>query len=172
MSSASEIIGIIFSTMLILWFMASVLAQFPRIATLLRRWDVCSALPSWNFFAPRPNITDYHLLFRYQFTNSQMSGWTEIVLMQPRQLSDAVWNPLRREKKALFDIVSGIITLLGKPSATALPVSLPYLSLLDYGSSLPRPAAASGIQFMVMVSYGQSSDKEPEVIYSSEVHRL
>jgi hypothetical protein len=156
------------------WFLASVLGQlpFPRIERM-RRWDLCGLVPYWNFFAPHPGTRDFHLLYRDRLADGTVTPWTEVPLCDARRWWHAAWNPVKREKKALFDVTVQLLKeALQTPRTELLQVSVPYLVLLTFVSALPRPAAATGTQFLLMVSPGSVDDPVPEPMFTSALHAL
>ncbi len=137
----------------------------------IRHWDVIGLLPYWNFFAPRPGVLDFHLLYRDEVADEQLTSWIEVRLMQERSWHDALWNPTRRSKKALLDAVAGIKRFVDAAPDGDARLSVPYLLLLTYVSAIPRGYAASKTQFLVMAST-PASDAEPETLLMSELHEL
>src|SRR4051812_48659631 len=117
------------------WLGLSGLGQFDApFITRIRARDHFSLMPRWTFFAPRPGVTDYHLLYQL-FPDDWPNGWHEEHLADPRTVWGAIWNPLKRNKKALCDSVRS----LGQQSKELDPSSLwqvqfsvPYLAALSY----------------------------------------
>lgn len=156
------------------WFLASVLGQLPlRLTARLRRWDLCGLIPYWNFFAPRPGTSDFHLLYRDRLPDGTVTPWTEVPLCDSRRWWHVAWNPVKREKKALFDVAVQLLKeALEAPRTELLQVSVPYLVLLSFVSALPRAVAATGTQFLVMLSPGRAPDGAPEPVFTSALHGL
>lgn len=166
------------------WFLLTVVRQigatFPTrvewINAWFRSWDALSLIPVWTFFAPYPAVNDYHLLFRDKLEDGTFSPWTEIRLVLPRRWSHAVWNPGKREKKALYDAVALVrrdlagLRAAGAPR-TSIEVSLGYLALLNYVTHVPRSFPAAGVQFALMASNGAHPDAAT-LIFRSDIHRV
>jgi hypothetical protein len=155
------------------WGSASVLAQLPieRIQRL-RRWDLPGLLPQWSFFAPRPGMHDYHLLYRDQLDERTFTDWTELSLDRPLAWWCALWNPERRQRKAIYDLVTSLVRDVAQAEGVGYQLSVPYLAILNHISSLERLSAHVGTQFMIMMSDGADSDQVPEPVFVSTVHRV
>lgn len=166
-----ETVAIVF---LILWFSLSALGQLKLTAfEPLRAHDVFSLIPNWSFFAPRPGTSDYHLLFRDRNSSGNFGKWQEVALADPRTLIGAIWNPQKRNKKALSDTVRAISILLTKAgSLQGIHLSIPYIATLNYISSIPRSGPSTQTQFMILKSDGFLSSQDPELVFVSHVHLL
>lgn len=51
-------------------------------------------------------------------------------------------------------------------------MTLPYLAILNYVSSLPRPRGNMETQFMILKSEGFFSQDDPKFLFLSNLHRL
>ena len=113
---------------LALWLVLSTLGQLTtwsrvpkRLAALVgffSTYDFFSLLPAWNFFAPNPGTTDYHLLYRDKLHNGEYSVWRELRVDKERGLLKGIWNPNKRQSKIISD-VAGVLTQLLGGGATA-----------------------------------------------------
>jgi hypothetical protein len=155
------------------WFLVSALAQLnvPRVAAL-KAYDFFSLIPNWSFFAPRPGTSDYHLLFRDLTSSGEPGKWKEIPLADERTLWGAIWNPTKRRTKTLSDVVRGLLRIAQDSSLKDYSLTLPYLAILNYISSIPRSDSPCQTQFMILKSDGFFSDKDPEFLFMSNIHRL
>lgn len=169
------------ATVLVSWFSISVICQIPREiekweATRLERWirtrDVCGFIPSWHFFAPTPATDDLHLLYRDRLPGGNITRWREIPPGAPPKWFGPVWNPRRRQNKALIDISVELaktgVSLAG--DAAGMQLSLAYIATLNFVSSLPRDYCADGTQFLIMRSKGVGEDVDHHVIFLSPMH--
>ena len=147
----------------------SFLVYHPRLNEIIRVFDVLSLVPEWQFFAPNPGRYDYHLLFRDVFADGSMSDWSEIPVINYRHWWHFIWNPGKRRPKALFDALSEFGKRV-EANDTLLTASIPYLTILNYVSSLERSIPAKSVQFLVM--YSQAYCSPPEVLILSNVHGL
>ncbi len=137
----------------------------------IRAFDPFGVIPYWNFFAPTPGIWDYSLLYRDRLQSGGHTAWREIQLCTPRTAVDWLWNPGKREKKALFDIITALMQSAQDVKPDHLVLSVPYIVLLDYVSSVPRPYAAEATQFLLMAEE-PGTGKEPFVMFNSHEHPL
>jgi hypothetical protein len=155
------------------WFVISALAQLNWAkAKKLKSYDAFSLIPNWSFFAPRPGTSDYHLLFRDTDSSGTAGSWQEIPLAGKRTLSGAIWNPQKRRTKTLSDVVRGLVMLSRDRSLSDYSLTLPYLVILNYVSSLHRAARSGCTQFMILKSEGFYSTQDPQFIFLSKEHRL
>ncbi len=154
-----------------IWTLLSLLVLFPRFKVYLRKRDWFLLVPEWRFFAPRPAQTDFHLLYRDRFPDGSVTEWTEVELISERGWGCVIWNPRKRRSKALFDAIielSSLTTLLEEK----LVYSTAYLALLNYISNRARSISPEFTQFLIILSYGSSQEKEPDIMYLSRLHLL
>ena len=156
-----------------LWLTGSIVVQI-RTARVqaLRRFDIFSLLPQYNFFAPTPGTKDFHLLYRFQTADDAFGPWREVTRPPYRSWTNCLWNPGRRERKALFDLVTTLAKEIRQCSDTGIQVSLPYLVFLNHLSHLLPGAEGLRVQFMVMLSHGSLSQEEPRPLFLSQIHRV
>ena len=153
------------------WLAISIFVYVPSLTKRIRRWDSFGLVPQWNFFAPNPARHDFHLLFRDQLQDGTMTEWTEVASIAQRPNWGIVWNPRKRRNKALFDAVTDLAMHV-KDSLPAIELSIPYLTLLNYVSGLPRFAGARFTQFLIMRSGSSDQGQKPELFYLSKLHAL
>jgi hypothetical protein len=152
------------------WLALSVIGQIPCAFTRrIRRFDLCGLIPHWTFFAPVPGTADYFLLYRDQLLDGSLTDWRELPLCDSRKPWHIIWNPRKREKKALFDLTSALMREVLAAPVEVAQFSVPYLVLLSYVSGLPRAFTGKGTQFLLMSS---DRGREPEALYTSMVHSL
>lgn len=156
---------------LVIWFLSSVLVLIPQLKPTIRRWDRLSMVPVWTFFAPRPLTGDYHLLFQDRFPDGTSTDWTEIRMRSARRWWNFIWNPQKRNSKALFDSVTEMAELVRRADR-AIVGSIPYLTLLYFVSSLPRSIKPQSTQFLLMQSFGSQSEERPRVLLRSALHSI
>lgn len=156
-----------------LWAAATLRFHVPLADNLhLRRRDPFGLIPDWRFFAPEPGKLDYHLLYRDRLADGTVSDWKEVKVDSPRRWFGFVWNPFRRDRKGLFDIVGEIGRLARSDGPTAVKGSVAYLALLTYVSARPRLPGCVIVQFCIMVSDPLRPDQEPQLALLSEAHWL
>jgi hypothetical protein len=174
------------------WFVFSVLGQLDAISQKLgrrlrwvRTWDYLGLVPKWTFFAPRPATGDVALLYRDRLANGAITPWTEVLRPSSRELWNVLWNPDKRERKALIDWKRGLWARARRlrnvqhakgggarrVDATAFGTNcFHYLAILAHVSSLPRPSAAVAVQFCLSIR--ESVWQQGEVIIVSGYHLL
>lgn len=130
-------------------------------------------LPDWGFFAPTPAKGDFHLLYRDRAPGEvEFSEWIECTDAGTRTLLNAIWNPDRRTRKATFDVCTELAKKLQVDDGPEVQGTIPYLLILNRISSFPRPEPVEATQFMVMLSHGIHSLKEPSIMFLSTLHGL
>jgi len=155
------------------WLALSVLAQFPRWKKRIRRLDPLALLPDWSFFAPTPAKGDFHVLYRDRLPRETLfTEWIELPDAGRRSLLNGVWNPDRRQRKALFDVCTELAKRIQDTEGLALQGTIPYLLLLNRVSAVEREVPVEATQFMVMMSHGVGSDKEPDILHLSALHGM
>jgi hypothetical protein len=156
------------------WFLLTAVGQLGvPLARRIRSWDVCMLLPSFRFFAPTPSVHDLHLLYRDHLASGGVTRWYEVPAARPPQWINPVWNPGRRQNKALFDTTQHLARQINENRASpkAIVVSIPYLALLNYVSALPRPHLVSSTQFLVMRT-DRLKGGEPLTFFVSSRHAI
>lgn len=154
-----------------IWALICVLVYIPRLKLFIRQRDRFMLIPEWRFFAPNPAQGDFHLLYQDTFPDGSCTNWTEVRPTIERSWWNIVWNPGKRECKALFDAVN-LLNMRIAISGKSLEGSIPYLTLLNHVSSLPRSFTPTFTRFLLMKSHGASPEKEPEAMFFSGVHEL
>jgi len=154
------------------WVAATVGLQLPGVRPWLRKRDVALLLPEYRFFAPRPAQGDFHLVFRDLYADGTSSQWTEVCSPVTRRLSQALWHPDKRDRKALFDLVVQLNRLHFQEQISVLETTTPYLLILSYVAALRRTPQPNMTQFMIVASYGWWSNRPPEPVLVSRLHRL
>ncbi|MYT77496.1 hypothetical protein YW3DRAFT_06484 [Streptomyces sp. MnatMP-M77] len=155
------------------WLLLSLVSQHPhQVFDRFRRYDKVGLLiPNWRFFAPQPARHDYHLLFRTIAADGTESDWQAATQIHRRDWAQVVWFPGRRQEKAIFDICSELVQLVGSKSAKV--VEAPgYRLLRNFVNRLldADPAAnggISGFQFLVVRYSGHDHSEEPQYSFVS-----
>ncbi|SNS20902.1 hypothetical protein SAMN06893096_102512 [Geodermatophilus pulveris] len=158
------------------WFAVSVVGQVDsRALDWLKARDHFSLIPRWTFFAPKPGTTDYHLVYQSSTDGRALTEWREEQLADTRTVLGAVWNPSKRNKKALCDAVRAMGRMareVGEENTWQVQYSISYIAVLSYLSGLPHPPSATQIRFMVLESDGFFPEWEPRLLFLSAVHAL
>lgn len=151
------------------WAAASLAALVPRCTPWLRTHDYAGLLPQWKFFAPIPGRGDFHLLYRDVYEDG-VTDWTEIAVGEERRWWNFLWNPRRRERKAVFDAARELPAYLMPEWREGAPISVPYLILLTYVSAQPRTLTPLRTQFLLMYSEAALEEGRPQVSMLSHAH--
>jgi hypothetical protein len=155
------------------WFACTIRFHVPLADNLaLRRRDLFGIVPDWRFFAPTPAKLDYHLLYRDRLADGTATDWTEVSVTPARRWYCCLWNPFRRDRKALFDLTTEIARIAVYDGARYVPGSVAYLALLSYISALPRLPGSIMTQFCLMASDPSEVLKPPEPVIVSDTHWL
>jgi len=155
------------------WLLLSAVCQLRCALThRIRAYDLAGLIPVWRFFAPVPGTCDYYLLYRDELPDRSLGNWHEVSLCDDRSPWHVLWNPRKREKKALFDLTSALMEEVRADAIEAIQLSVPYLAILTYISSLPRTCPPRGTQFLLMMTDEVFRDVTPEPIFTSAIHPL
>jgi len=164
-----------------IWFVCTVICQFKgKSAIFLRRYvDLLNIIPLWTFFAPQPGKSDYHLLYRDKNTDEIIGEWTELEISVERNWFNFIWNPQKRKKKILADIVQSLVAIIARyqkekeDARKFLMYTLPYVMILNTiiqeDSKIKEPFYR---QFMLAESSGYLEDRAPSFILVSKFHQL
>jgi hypothetical protein len=159
----------------VLWFALSAIGQFDwRVTRWLRGHDYFSLIPRWTFFAPRPGRTDYHLMVQV-FHGDVPQPWREQPLADRRTWLGALWNPEKRHRKALSDLVRGVTRAMAEiDRATRWQVqyTVPYIAILNYLSAAAAGEGASHVRFMILECEGFYFEREPWPVFLSARHAV
>jgi hypothetical protein len=130
-----------------------------------------SFIPTWSFFAPTPGMLDHHLLYRGIDEQEQVQDWQEAFpIKEKRSFFAFIWNPDKKFLKALLDMVQILIRFcLASNDEKQICLSIPYLHILNYTSSLDHDKSIKKIQFMILAS---SRLYDYSVEFVSNVHPL
>jgi len=163
--------------LLITWFILSILFQFNfKWLAYINKYDSFGFLPKWNFFAPNPETSDYHLLYRNFDQDNGFDSWIEIPITEKRKIYSVIWNPEQRSKMILLTVASIIATTdwegTSKPSKL-ITLSLPYLILLNlvvhHGNNTNKTISR---QFVLVETAWEGSATEPKILLLSALHPL
>jgi hypothetical protein len=114
-------------------------------------------------------MTDYAIVYRI-IDGDHIGEFRELVFPDRRILS-MVFNPQKRSKKMMHDLANSLGRLVasGKWNNRNIPVSFPYVALLNYLSALhPR----GRVQFCLLSTRGRRDTGEPQVVLTSAVHQV
>lgn len=165
------IIDSIIVSLLAVYFIITIGYHFDRTNWVVRNFDFFGLVPKWNFFAPTPGVNNLYLLYRLQYEDGTIGEWKALFeLDQFRSHWTFIWNPNRRLKKTLFDLIATLIMedASSEEKQARLKMSIPYLLILNHLSTY-KTEASCGVQFLIMENY----DQDPSyALFTSELHAL
>jgi hypothetical protein len=147
-------------------------AQFDAVGSRISRADRFGFVPRWSFFAPTPGVHNFYLLYRIQFDDGTVGQWMSLFgLERFRSPWTVIWNPNRRAKKAIFDLVSVLIRERAddEEARARVQLSIPYLLIINYISSLAPRGGVTAVQFLVMENY---KDGSAYPVFVSSLHTV
>lgn len=159
----------------IFWAVLTVAYQFDLTwIRYLSKFDAFSLIPLWTFFAPRPGQTDYHLLYRDRLVDGTTNGWQEIEMTDQRTIFSALWNPEKRSKKVLTDVVQLLveIAVASDNDSAVIVFSTPYVLVLNVVMSATRDENVMQRQFVIAETSGYIKSGDPHVILRSDFHKF
>ena len=158
------------------WLLVAAVAQLSVVFPWLKKlYQITPSglVPRYHFFAPTPGTTDYHMLVRVRNPAGQFSAWRDATPSQ-RRWWNFLWNPDRRTRKALHDLVTRLLDESKTSSARATQVSVPYLALLNRAmaaaGSSEEPGEGSHVQFLIAISKGTLSNEPAGPAFVSSLH--
>lgn len=161
-----------FAFFLTLVVLLSLVREIKRFDFIWNRFPTLMLfIPTWSFFAPIPNMFDYHLVFRRVGKNNQFYEWVPVFKIPDKRPWYAfLWNPEKRFLKGFLDVVQDLVTFAKKvKDSRQVCTSVPYLLILNYLDSLNHDQNTEKIQFMVL---GNSRLYDHEVVFTSEMHPI
>ncbi|PAW95018.1 hypothetical protein CKK33_16545 [Mucilaginibacter sp. MD40] len=166
--------------LLALWFVATVICQFreSKASNFIRHHlDTFGMIPLWTFFAPSPGKRDYHLLFRDKYADQTVGEWQQMEITEERKLWSCIWNPQKRDKKVISDVVQNLVSTMphyrsGEGDYRLLMFSMPYLIVLHAVSLCKRVPETESRQFMLAESCGYIKETDPTFILLSVFHQI
>jgi hypothetical protein len=160
---------------LLLWFCVSVACQIRHVnVRRVKAYDLLGLVPAWNFFSPRPVVTDYFVSYRtWGDPSADPSEWRRLMYPGRRRLIDGVLNSRRRLRKAQWDCAQQVLVGF-RNSRRPIPISAPaYLRLLGRVSREAAADQTTSVQFKITCVRGFYLKTPTEVgWYLSSRHRL
>ncbi len=127
--------------------------------------NLFAVLPHWGFFAPNPATLDYHVMARFVLRDGSGLAWQDVDFIEERRVRHAVWFPLARQKKALYDLVADLLTVSER--GAELMALTPAFSVLTAHVrtrlSPPGREDVTGFQLAIVESTGYDTSVPPEV---------
>ncbi len=163
--------GMAVAVAIVVWLGLTAASQITALQAFTGRLDVLGLLPRWTFFAPRPGVTDYHLVVR-QVDPDGPGAWMAVPMVEDRPRLAPLWHPQKRSKKILTDAVQSLRVVANhlKGEDGALQFSVPYLLLLQIAKSRAPAKLQGAMQFAVIEATGHSERQLTGASFVSRVH--
>ena len=175
--NTSTSVAVAFGTPIAAWVVATLLAQVSSssFAHIAKRDPFGGLVPNWRFFAPNPASHDFRVAYRCLYADGTHGSWQAASnASDQRRLVHSVWNPQRRESKALSDISSSIVKLLSS-QRHLVEASIEYQLLTTWvkrvgvrGSEKP----IEGVQFALARDPGFDDDADASFLFISKLERI
>lgn len=156
------------------WCALTVAAQFPDVRRrVVAPIDFFGLIPLWTFFAPNPGTSDFHLLYRHRLVGGSIGSWREVQGPRNRSLRKAFWNPEKKAGKAIVDMVMDLARMVEYREPSYLPLTIPYVALLNTVSAEPYSELSDAVQFVIIETFGYDEGRQPPAVRAlSGFHRL
>lgn len=164
----STVLEVLFSVLFAIWIILTIAFQFTPMQVRMRSLDPLYMLPSWSFFAPVPNSSDYVFFLRYE-NHHETSSWREPGLPAPPSLG-FLWDPARRQRKVVIDISQSLGEFARSGQHDVLHYTTAYLLLLQYASNKSEAFLARGVQ--VAIGTRPADGEEFILFFQSHMHEL
>ena len=158
-------------TLLGIWFICSVLYQIePVRQSRVFDFDILGIIPSFRFFAPHPVSHDLKVYARGLNNANQQSNWYPIHKTERGKFS-FLWNPIHRERKAIYDIYEELEPFRQAPKIWHL--SAPYIILLNRSQHVVKHKQQdfTKVQFCI-TCYAGYEDQTQNILFLSNEHEL
>jgi hypothetical protein len=164
----STVLALLFGAVFLSWLGLTIAFQFRRWQVSMRFRDPLYMLPSWSFFAPVPNTSDFVFVCRYE-SHGELTPWKQPGLLSAKAFP-LLWDPERRQKKAIIDIGQSLAEFVKDELPDMVHLTTPYLLLLQYASSQPEAMFATGVQVAIGVRPERHDDFQ--LFFQSHLHPL
>src|SRR5215467_11033948 len=165
-------------TILAAWLGLSILNQIrPAWIRSVKRFDIFSAIPIFTFFAPRPGISDWHILYRDKLVDDTVTDWRELLplptLTWRKLIIRLFLNPVKRERKIASDMCAFMMRT-GPPlkKSKRMLIHLPYLWIALAVAAKPRPVLSIQRQWVFASATRNNVDVAAKPQYLSPFHNL
>lgn len=155
------------------WLIVTIVNQFDSaVSQKFKKADVFNMIPKWTFFAPNPATNDLHLMFRELDNDGSVSDFKEYIVLKRKHIISTFFNPTKRAKKTLQDLVRGLSKscISGSINERNIKVTFNYIALLNFLTQAEKKPTTKAIQFMIIRTKGFISSSEPDAILISDFH--
>ncbi|MDB5127092.1 hypothetical protein [Mucilaginibacter sp.] len=157
-------------TTLAIFFIASVFYQVKSLQGKFAKFDILHLLPNYSFFAPRPMVNDYRLV--YKIIGSE--EWLEVPLYKYFSLQRIFWNPFKYYNKGMIDCFNFLIAEfnnLAEDNKDFILISENYLNILMLIVDHIKDKEAT-IRFAIVAAEGVETIQITDVIFASAYQKL
>jgi hypothetical protein len=176
--------AVVVEALLALWFICSLANQFcpgrwrwgRRFTAILKRTDPLALVPDYRYFAPAPPAFDLELLYRDRLRDGSVTPWRAFdISSDPRWR--LFWNSGKRRYQAAADhcarlIHQATLQIVGQRTAEQMYLSSSYVAVVQYVAGASHSIAGVETQFLIAVSAGFDTRREPAIALVSPFFRL
>jgi hypothetical protein len=165
--------GFVLTLLVAVWLLLTLPAQYRDWGTRIARFDPLRLIPRWTFFAPNPAIHDHNLIVRSRDARGKETSWRSVRVCPPRSAIDVVWNPHKRVRKVVIDLIQSLSMLRRRPGIGdyGCPTTMPYLLLFHYCARQCEIVEGREFEFAIVRTSGRSN-RRLWMVYSSGFHAL
>lgn len=163
-------------TYFVVWLLVTLLSNFRILKG--RPLLVCNYFfltPNWSFFSPNPLISDFHLCYRLYKNDGSVSDFTELIYIVETKTYNIFWNSSKRKSKFIVDVIQELfeeIRLYPTKDYANLPLSFPYLLILNYITHQLSTSDTVAIQFKIDEVVNLTDKEERSLIFQSVKHEV
>ena len=156
-----------------IWILFTLLNQFSiNLNKKWKKFDIFNLVPKWTFFAPNPLTVDICLLYREINFEGEKGPFIEYPLTVREGTKNIFFNPKKRAKKSLQDLVRSLSRSYQKGliSEKNMKFSIQYISILNYLTTLKKSSETKYVQFLLVKTSGLIKLSSVELILVSDIH--
>jgi hypothetical protein len=162
------LIYIIFS-ILLLFNLATILFQIKPLKSILSKWDKLNILPNYSFFAPKPLMNDYRLVYKV-LKEDEAAEWLEVPMYNNFSPVRLLWHPFKYYNKGMIDTFQFLLQEFeAVENKKYIRLSLPYLSILMVIAKYLKQQNLENVcvRFAFLQSEGVGEIKIKNVVFAS-----
>ena len=140
------------------------------------RFDRFGLLPNYSFFAPKPLMQDFRVVFR--LTNeSKNDEWQELPMYENLSISKTLYNPFKYYNKGMIDICMSLLKEmknLKEEQKDFIQVSANYLGIFNViKKNIDRKEAISKrIEFAIISTEDFKQKRKIKILFRSFQHNF
>jgi len=160
-----------------MWFALTLLAHTKnKLSKSIKQYDFFSLIPSWNFFAPNPSVSDYDILYRTKTKLGKEGDFIVAYITPTKTIKNILINPQKRKQKVFFDTTYMLLEIASKKDYKHILLTIPYLLLLHYVSNVAKTsrnkANVHQIQFTISETKKENSHFISRIVFLSSWHEI